>query len=86
MAKRKISKGTIARTAVFLFAMTNQVLSAQGKPIIPIANAEMEAAVTSLLTVASGFAVWWKNNSFTQEALEADEGMKRKKAEKKTRL
>lgn len=86
MAKQKISKGTIARTVVFAFAMLNQALSAQGRPIIPIENAQLETAVTSLLTVASGIAVWWKNNSFTQEAIEADEKMHKKKAEKKTFL
>ena len=32
----KISAATIARTAVLLLALTNQVLSALGKPMLPI--------------------------------------------------
>ena len=31
-----ISAGTIARTAVLALALTNQVLSAAGKPVIPL--------------------------------------------------
>ena len=31
-----ISAGTITRTAVLLLALTNQILSACGKPILPI--------------------------------------------------
>ena len=31
-----ISAGTIARTACLLLALTNQVLSALGKPVLPI--------------------------------------------------
>ena len=33
---RTVSAGTVARTAVLLLALTNQVLSAMGKPILPI--------------------------------------------------
>ena len=32
----KISAATLARTAVLLLALTNQVLSAMGKPVLPI--------------------------------------------------
>ena len=32
----KISAGTIARTACLLLALTNQILSACGKPVLPI--------------------------------------------------
>jgi len=34
-----ISAGTIARTACLLLALTNQVLSALGKPVLPIESA-----------------------------------------------
>ena len=59
-----ISAGTIARTACLLLALTNQVLSALGKP------------VTALIA-------WWKNNSFTAAALEADKTFDRLKAQGK---
>ena len=69
----KISAATIARTAVLLLALTNQVLSACGKPMLPIESATVEQLVTTGLTVAAALAGWWKNNSFTPEAIEADD-------------
>ena len=38
----KISAATLARTAVLLLALTNQVLSARGKPVLPIESAQLE--------------------------------------------
>ena len=72
MSKYHISTATIARTAVLLLALTNQVLSALGKPVLPIESATVEQLVTTGLTVAAALAGWWKNNSFTPEAIEAD--------------
>ena len=37
-----ISAGTIARTACLLLALTNQVLSACGKPVLPIESQTVE--------------------------------------------
>ena len=38
----KISAATLARTAVLLLALTNQVLSAMGKPVLPIESTTVE--------------------------------------------
>ena len=67
-----ISAGTIARTAALLLALTNQVLSALGKPVLPIESATIEQLVTAGITTVTALASWWYNNSFTPEALEAD--------------
>ena len=72
MDKLNISAATIARTAVLGLALTNQLLSAAGKPVLPIESAQLEQLVTSGLTVAASLWAWWKNNSFTQPALQAD--------------
>ena len=72
----KISTGTIARTAVLLLALTNQILSAAGKPVLPIEDSQLETLVTTGLTVAASLAAWWKNNSFTPAAIRADEALK----------
>ena len=72
----KISTGTIARTAVLLLALTNQILSAAGKPVLPIEDSQLESLVTTGLTVAASLAAWWKNNSFTPAAIRADEALK----------
>lgn len=76
MNQLNISASTIARTAVLLLALTNQVLSAAGKPVLPIESAQLEQLITSGLTVAASLWAWWKNNSFTQPALQADAVLK----------
>ena len=68
----KISAGTIARTACLLLALTNQILSACGKPILPIDSAQLEQAVTAGCTTVAALVNWWYNNSFTAAAIEAD--------------
>lgn len=72
VTNRSISAGTIARTAVLLLALTNQVLSALGKPVLPIESAQLEQLVSVGITTVASLVAWWKNNSFTQEALAAD--------------
>ena len=67
----KISAATIARTAVLLLALTNQVLSALGKPMLPIESQTVEQLVTGITTVAALIS-WWNNNSFTSAAIQAD--------------
>ncbi|OUN34364.1 phage holin [Faecalibacterium sp. An77] len=71
-----ISVGTIARTACLALALTNQLLSAAGKPVLPIEDSQLEQLVTSGLTVAASLAAWWKNNSFTPAAIKADADLK----------
>ena len=64
-----ISAGTIARTACLALALTNQILSATGHPVLPIEDSQLETLVTTVFTVAASLAAWWKNNSFTPAAL-----------------
>ena len=45
-----ISAGTVARTACLLLALVNQVLSALGKPVLPIESATVEQLVTAGIT------------------------------------
>ena len=71
-----ISVGTIARTACLVLALTNQILSAAGKPVLPIQDDQLESLVTTGLTVAASLAAWWKNNSFTPAAIKADANLK----------
>ena len=75
----KISAATLARTAVLLLALTNQVLSAMGKPVLPIESAQLEQMISTGVTVGAALAAWWNNNSFTPEAIEADAFMARMK-------
>ena len=68
-----ITAGTIARTAVLLLALTNQMLSAMGKSPLPIESTTVEQLVTAGITTIAALVAWWKNNSFTPEAIEADD-------------
>ena len=79
MSNDHISAGTIARTAVLLLALTNQVLSAMGKPILPIESSTVEQLVTAGITTVAALVSWWKNNSFTAAAIQVDAWMGEKK-------
>lgn len=77
----KISAGTIARTACLLLALTNQILSACGKPVLPIESATVEQLVTAGITTVAALVAWWQNNSFTTAAIQADKYLENKKSQ-----
>lgn len=52
--KKKISAGTLTRTAVLGLALTNQLLSAAGKPLLPIDNAQLEQMISTGFTGPHG--------------------------------
>lgn len=74
---------TIVRLIVLLIALINQLLVAIGKSPLPFENETVTEFVSVLITVLAAVWAWWKNNSFTKAAIEADEIMKQKKAENK---
>ena len=65
-------KQTVIRTIILALALANQVLSALGRPVIPVEDGQVETLFTLAFTVASTLWAWWKNNSVTPEAQEAD--------------
>lgn len=69
---RTVSGATLARTAVLALALINQILSAAGKPVLPIDNAQLEQMISTGVTVGAALVNWWFNNSFTKEAIQAD--------------
>ena len=73
ITNRPVSAGTLTRTAALGLALTNQLLSAAGKSVLPIDNAQLEQMISTGFTVGAALAAWWKNNSFTKAALKADE-------------
>ena len=75
-----ITAGTLARTACLLLALLNQVLCAIGKSPLPIESETLNQLVTSGITVVAALVAWWKNNSFTKEAIAADKEYDRLKA------
>ena len=69
---RTVSAATLARTAVLALALINQILSAAGKPVLPIESAQLEQLISTGVTTVSALVNWWFNNSFTKEAIQAD--------------
>lgn len=75
--KKKIEPGTIVRTAVLAFALLNQALTVAGCNPLPFTEDEFGQAVSMILTAGASLWAWWRNNSFTQAAIKADEQMKK---------
>lgn len=76
---RTVSAATLARTAVLALALINQLLSAMGKPLLPIDSAQIEQLISTGFTTVSALVNWWFNNSFTAAAIQADAEFERLK-------
>lgn len=78
----KISAGTIARTVCLILALINMILEFSGKKLIPISDDQVYELVSLIFTIVTSIVGFWKNNSFTEEAIIADELMHELKANK----
>lgn len=72
MNKEKITAGTIIRALCLILALVNLTLETMGKKVIPITDDQISELVTLVITIATSLVGFWKNNSFTQEAIIAD--------------
>lgn len=72
---------TIVRLVVLVLALVNQTLTAMGKSPLPFDNDMVTELVSIVITIAAAAWAWWKNNSFTKAAIEADEVLKKLKEE-----
>lgn len=68
----KITAGTIARTIVLALALINQILTATGHSVISISDDTVNTLITTGFTVVAAVIAWWKNNSFTKNAITGD--------------
>ena len=73
MKDKKITPDTIARTIILFIALVNMVLTMLGKNPLPFADDDIYTAVTIIATLVAAAWAWWKNNSFTTNAIKADE-------------
>lgn len=73
---RKVSKETIIRTVLLVVALVNQGLAIAGHSPIPVSDDTITQAISLAFTIVTALVAWWKNNSFTQAALIADEVLK----------
>ena len=67
-----VSKGTIARTIILALALLNSVLSAFGVELIEIPDETINTLLDAIFLIVAAITAWWKNNSFTKSAIQAD--------------
>lgn len=72
----KISKGTIVRTVMLIIVVINMVLKKCGIDLINVSESEILAIVELFIEIAVIVVAFWKNNSYTQNAIKADEFLK----------
>ena len=78
-----VKKDTIIRTIVLIVALINQALTLSGKNPLPFENEEVTEFFSYIFTVGASLWAWWKNNSFTKNAIKADEVLAQLNAENK---
>lgn len=71
--KKMPSKATIIRTVILVVAFINAGLALFGKSPLPFDNEEITNVISYIFTAGAAIWAWWKNNSFTQKAIKADE-------------
>ena len=76
---KNVAVGTIVRTICLLLALVNQVLSIAGWSPIPVEDETVNLLISTSATIITALIAWWKNNSFTQAAIDADKLMHKEK-------
>ena len=72
----KITKSTIVRTILVLLVLVNFVLEKCGIDVIPADEYTILMFVETAIEIAILVVGFWKNNSFTEKAIKADEFLK----------
>ncbi|EUJ24777.1 phage lysis protein, holin [Listeria grandensis FSL F6-0971] len=80
---KNVSVATWVRTALLAVALINQLLSILGINALPFSDAMVEQFVTFMFTAVTAIIAFWKNQSFTKAAQNADVQMKMVKTKKK---
>ena len=70
--KLTVKTQTVIRTICLIIALANQLLIWLGKGRIPFTDDEIYQAVSYIVLAVVTLWTWWKNNSFTQDAIAAD--------------
>ena len=66
------TKETVIRTVVLVIALLNHILTACGKNPLPFSDEGIYEGISMVAAVGTALWAWWKNNSFSAEAVEAD--------------
>lgn len=65
-------KRALLRLVLVIFALINQILTMSGHAILPISDEQLTDILTNGFTIIATLWAWWKNNSITTEAIQAD--------------
>jgi SPP1 family holin len=68
----KVSLGTWIRLALLVLSMVNIALRVAGVDTIPFVSEDVAEIITLIFAICTGLVAYWKNNSFTEAAQEAD--------------
>lgn len=69
-------KAAITRLVVLVLLLINQTLITIGFDALPFTEDQIYEGVSSVATVSVAIWSWWKNNSITKEAQNADAHMR----------
>ena len=69
----KVKTATIIRTVVLAITLLNSILTACGINPLPFSEEELYEGVSAVATTIASIWAWWENNSFTKNAIKADE-------------
>ena len=72
----KISKSTISRTILVAIVIINFILERLGVDLIPADESMITMFVETFIEIAVVAVGFWKNNSFSEAAIRADEFLK----------
>lgn len=75
-----ISKGTIVRTIAILLVIVNMVLKHFGLDVINVDESAILTFVEILIEIAVIIVGFWKNNSYSENAIRADKFLKELRA------
>lgn len=68
----KADRDVQIRTIALLIAIINLILYLIGKDNLPVTAEQVWGGVSIVLTVITSIPAWWKNNSISPEAKQAD--------------
>lgn len=78
-----MKKETLIRTVILIYALVNQILTYRGHSILPIGEDQVTELTSIAFTIVTALVAWWKNNSFTAEAIEADKYLAKLRGDEK---
>ena len=86
----QVSRGSIVRTVILLIALLNSIFVQFGLEAIPLEDEQIKNVGvlfyelgSHVFLIVSALVAWWKNNSFTKSAIQADLYLKKVKDTKK---